>query len=82
MGQPTAPMPQALPTRGEQLLILIAGLQQQMATLLQQNGEARVKVAKPPLFSRRMEEVSTSINTACLYLSIRMTGKPEATRMA
>jgi len=82
MGQPTAPVPQALPTREEQLLTLIAGLQQQVATLLQQNRGARVEIAKLPLFSGKMEEVSAFINTAHLYLSIRMTGEPEATRIA
>ena len=41
-----------------------------------------MKVAKPPLFSGRIEEVSTFINTAYLYLSIRMMEEPEATRMA
>ena len=49
---------------------------------MQQNGGARVKVAKPPLFSGRMEKVSTFINAAHLYLSMRMMGEPEATKMA
>jgi len=39
-------------------------------------------MAKPPLFSRRMEEVSTFINTAHLYLSMKMTGELEVTKMA
>jgi len=82
MGQSTTPIPQTPFTREEQFLTLIAGLQQQVATLLQQNGGARVEIAKPPLFSGRMEEVSAFINAACLYLSMRITGEPEATRMA
>jgi len=41
-----------------------------------------VKVAKPPLFSGRIEEVSIFINVAHLYLSMRMTGELEATRIA
>jgi len=53
-----------------------------VATLLQQNGEARVEVAKPPLFSGKIKEVSTFINTVHLYLSMKMTEKSEATRMA
>jgi len=73
---------QALSIREKQLLTLIAGLQQQMATLLQQNRGARVEVAKLLLFSRRMEEVSTFINMACLYLSIKMMGESEATKIA
>jgi len=39
-------------------------------------------VAKPPLFSRKIEKVSTFINAACLYLSMKMTEKSEATRIA
>ena len=41
-----------------------------------------MEVAKPLLFSGRMEEVSAFINAACLYLSMRITGEPEVTRMA
>ena len=41
-----------------------------------------MKVAKPPLFSGRIEEVSIFINAAHLYLSMRMTGELEATRIA
>ena len=82
MGQSTAPVPQAPSTREEQLLTLIASLQQQVATLLQQNGGARVEVAKPPLFSGKIEEVSVFINTAHLYLSMKMMGESKATRMA
>jgi len=53
-----------------------------MATLLQQNRGARVKVAKPPLFSGKIEEISAFINTAHLYLSIKIMEESEATRMA
>jgi len=65
----------------EQLFTLIAGLQQQMATLLQQSGGVRVEIAKPPLFSGRIEEVSTFVNTAHLYLRMKMTGESELTKM-
>ena len=81
MEQPTAPTLQLIPpTWEEQLLILIAGLQQ-VATLLQQNRGARVEVVKLPLFSGKIEEVSMFINVACLYLSMKMTGESEATKM-
>jgi len=73
---------QAPPTRKKQLLTFIASLQQQVATLLQQNREARVEVVKLSLFSGRMEEVSTFINMACLYLSIKITEELEATKIA
>jgi len=80
--QSATPISQASSIWEEQLLTLIASLQQQVVTLLQQNGGARVKVAKPPLFSRKMEEASMFINAACLYLSMKMMEKLEATRMA
>jgi len=53
-----------------------------VVTLLQQNGGARVEIAKPLLFSRRMKEVSAFINIACLYLSMKMMGESEAMKMA
>jgi len=81
MGQSTTPTSQASSIRKKQLLTLIASLQQQMATLLQQNGGARVEMAKSPLFSKKIEEVSTFINVAYLYLSMKITGEPEATRI-
>jgi len=83
MEQPAAPAPQPLPsTQEKQLLILIASLQQQVATLLQQSEETRVEVAKSPFFSRKIEKVSMFINTVCLYLSIKITGESEVTKMA
>ena len=41
-----------------------------------------MEVVKLPLFSRKMEEVSVFINTAHLYLNIKIIRKPEATKMA
>ena len=41
-----------------------------------------MEVAKPLLFSGKMEKVSVFINTAHLYLSIKITGELEATKMA
>jgi len=52
-----------------------------MVTLLQQNRGARVEVAKSPLFSRKIEEVSTFINAAHLYLSMKITEELEATKI-
>ena len=81
MEQPAAPIPSPL-TQEEQLLTLIASLQQQVATLLQQSGGARVEVAKPPLFSGKMEEVSTFINVAYLYLRMQIMEESKSTKMA
>ena len=66
----------------EQLLTLIASLQQQVATPLQQSRRTRVEVAKSLLSSRRIEEVSIFVNTACLYLRIKMIEELELTKMA
>ena len=41
-----------------------------------------MKVAKSSLFSRKIEEVSVFINTACLYLSMKMIEESEATKIA
>ena len=41
-----------------------------------------MEIAKPLLFSRKIEEVSVFINTACLYLSMKMIGELEVTKMA
>ena len=67
--------------REKQLLTLITSLQQQVATLLQQNKEAKIEVAKPPLFERKMEEVSMFINVIYLYLSIKMTKEQESIKI-
>jgi len=82
MEQSATSTSQAFSTQKKQLLTLIASLQQQVAILLQQNGGARVKVAKSPLFSGKIEEVSMFINVAHLYLSIRITEKLKMARMA
>ena len=39
-------------------------------------------MAKPSLFSGKIKKISTFINTAHLYLSMKITGELEATRMA
>jgi len=82
MEQSATSTSQAFSTQKKQLLTLIASLQQQVAILLQQNRGARVKVAKSPLFSGKIEEVSMFINVAHLYLSIRITEELKMARMA
>jgi len=51
-------------TREEQLLTIIATLQQQVNTMLLQQQGSRVEVARPQVFSGKMEEVSTFVNAA------------------
>ena len=41
-----------------------------------------MEVAKSPLFSGKIEEMSVFINTAYLYLSMKITGELETTKMA
>ena len=41
-----------------------------------------MEIAKPSLFGGKMEEVSTFINVAYLYLSMKITGESELTKMA
>jgi len=49
--------------------------------LLQQQG-SRVEVARPQAFSGKMEEVSTFINVARLYIRMKMTEEAVATQVA
>jgi len=49
--------------------------------LLQQQG-SRVEVTRPQVFSERMEEVSAFINTARLYIRMKMTEEAAATQVA
>jgi len=76
---PSAPVSQ---TREEQLLAMIATLQQQVNTMLLQQQESRVEVARPQVFSGRMEEVSAFINAARLYIRMKMTEEAAATQVA
>ena len=52
-----------------------------MAILLQQNERARLEVTKSPLFSKKIKKVSIFINTAYLYLSMKMRKESKATKM-
>jgi len=61
---------------------MIATLQQQVNTMLLQQQGSRVEVARPQVFSGKMEEVSTFINTARLYIRIKMMEEAAATQVA
>jgi len=76
---PSAPASQ---TREEQLLAMIATLQQQVNTMLLQQQGSRVEVARPQVFSGRMEEVSAFVNAARLYIRMKMTEEATATQVA
>jgi len=49
--------------------------------LLQQQG-SRVEVARPQVFSGKIEEVSAFVNTARLYIRMKMTKETAATQVA
>ena len=74
--------PAPLQTREEQLLAMIATLQQQVNTMLLQQQGSRVEVVRPQVFSGKMEEISVFVNIACLYIRMKMTEKVAATQVA
>jgi len=49
--------------------------------LLQQQG-SKVEVAKPQVFSGKMEKVSAFVNVARLYIRMKMTEEAVATQVA
>ena len=61
---------------------MIAILQQQVSTMLLQQQESRVEVAKPQVFSGKIEEVSAFVNVACLYIRMKMTEEAATTQVA
>ena len=61
---------------------MIATLQQQVNTMLLQQQGSRVEVARPQVFSGRMEEVSAFVNAAHLYIRMKMTEEAAATQVA
>jgi len=69
-------------TREEQLLAMIATLQQQVNTMLLQQQGSRVEVARPQVFSGRIEEVSAFVNVARLYIRMKMTEEAAAIQVA
>ena len=50
--------------------------------MLLQQQESRVEVTRPQVFSGRIEEVSTFVNVACLYIRMKMTEEAAATQVA
>jgi len=52
---------------------MIATLQQQVNTMLLHQQGSRIEVARPQVFSGKMEEVSAFINAARLYIRMKMT---------
>jgi len=69
-------------TRKEQLLTIIATLQQQVNTMLLQQQGSRVEVTRSQVFSGKIEEVSTFVNAAHLYIRMKMTKEVAATQVA
>ena len=49
--------------------------------LLQQQG-SRVEVARPQVFSGKIEKVSVFVNVACLYIRIKMMEEVAVTQVA
>jgi len=49
--------------------------------LLQQQG-SRVEIARPQVFSGKIEEVSAFVNAAHLYIRMKMTEEAAATQVA
>jgi len=50
--------------------------------MLLQQQESRVEVARPQVFSGKMEEVSAFVNAAHLYIRIKMIEEVAATQVA
>jgi len=61
---------------------MIATLQQQVNTMLLQQQGSIVEVARPQVFSGKMEEVSVFVNTACLYIRMKMMKEVATTQVA
>jgi len=72
-------VPAPLQTREEQLLAMIVTLQQQVNTMFLQQQGSRVEVARPQVFSGKMEEMSAFVNVARLYIRMKMTEEVAAT---
>ena len=75
-------VPVPLQTREKQLLAIITTLQQQVNTMLLQQQRSRVEVARPQVFSGKMEEVNAFVNAACLYIKMKMIEEIAATQVA
>jgi len=81
LSQAPAPQPPP-PTRKEQLLAMIATLQQQVNTMLLQQQGSRVEITRPQVFSRRIEDVSAFINAARIYIRMKISEEAATTQVA
>jgi len=70
------------PSHEEQLLAMIATLQQQVNTMLLHQQGSRIEVTRPQVFSGKIEEVSTFINAARLYIRMKMMEEAATTQVA
>jgi len=61
---------------------MIATLQQQVNTMLLHQQGSRIEVARPQVFSGKIEEVNTFINVARLYIRMKMTEEATTTQVA
>ena len=61
---------------------MIITLQQQVNTMLLQQQGSRVEIARPQVFSGKMEEVSAFVNIAQLYIRMKMTEEVVVTQVA
>jgi len=61
---------------------MIATLQQQVNTMLLQQQGSRVEVTRPQVFEGNMKEVSVFINTAHIYLRMKITEEAATTQVA
>ena len=61
---------------------MITTLQQQVNNMLLAQQGSRVEVARPQVFSGRMEDVSTFINVARIYIRMKMMEEAATTQVA
>jgi len=61
---------------------MIVTLQQQVNTMLLQQQGSRVEVARPQVFSGKIEKVSVFVNVACLYIRIKIMEEVAITQVA
>ena len=61
---------------------MIVTLQQQVNTMLLQQQGSRVEVARPQVFSGKIEEMSAFVNVARLYIRMKMIEEIAITQVA
>jgi len=81
LSQAPASQPPPL-THKEQLLAMIATLQQQVNTMLLQQQGSRVEITRPQVFSRRIEDVSAFINAVRIYIRMKISEEAATTQVA